>query len=161
MPLYLNRQSRVCTVSRPYYIAEQSARKHDIPISSIPCLAYKKRKETVENQIKEHNQAKLNTTKENTANKSKCPFSEQKSTSLPENTNQTETSNDPKSNKKVVVSIQTNEEKSKENLLGKLVLNWRNLFIFNLKRNLKAPDKVHDYCKKLFEFDVIKVKKFK
>ena len=123
MPLYLNRQSRVCTVSRPYYIAEQSARKHDIPISSIPCLAYKKRKETVENQIKEHNQAKLNTTKENTANKSKCPFSEQKSTSLPENTNQTETSNDPKSNKKVVVSIQTNEEKSKENLLGKLVLN--------------------------------------
>jgi len=118
MPLYLNRQSRVCTVSRPYYIAEQSARKHDIPISSIPCLAYKKRKETVENQIKEHNQAKLNT-----ANKSKCPFSEQKSSSLPENTNQTETSNDPKSNKKVVVSIQTNEEKSKENLLGKLVLN--------------------------------------
>lgn len=121
MPLYLNRQSRVCTVSRPYYIAEQSARKHDIPISSIPCLAYKKRKETVENQIKEHNQAKLNTAKENTANKSKCPFSEQKSSSLPENTNQTETSNDPKSNKKVVVSIQTNEEKSKENLLGKLV----------------------------------------
>jgi len=122
MPLYLNRQSRVCTVSRPYYIAEQSARKHNIPISSIPCLAYKKRKETVENQIKEHNQAKLNTIIEHAANKSKCPFSEEKSTDQQDN-NQPEASNDSKLNKKVVVSIQTNEEKSKENLLGKSNLN--------------------------------------
>lgn len=55
----------------------------------------------------------------------KCPFSHNK--------------NEIKQN--VVVSIQTNEDKAKENLL--------------------APNKVNEYCRNLFEFDVIKVKKFK
>ena len=129
MPLYLNRQTRVCTVSRPYYIAEQSARKHDIPISSIPCMAYKRRKEIVEKQIKEHNQAKLNASP---SVPNKCPFSSKKVSENPaeigndaiketdasaSNENKS-TSNDNKPNKKVTVTIQTNEEKIKENLLG-------------------------------------------
>ncbi len=50
MPLYLNRVQRVCTLSRPYYINELSARKHEIPISAIPCLAYKRRKEQVDSR---------------------------------------------------------------------------------------------------------------
>lgn len=113
MPLYLNRQTRVCTVSRPYYIAESSARKHEIPISSIPCMAYQRRKETVEKQIKEHNQSKLN------AAQTKCPFAATNQAEQTIESNPTE-AKDLKG-KKVTVSIQTNEEKSKENLLCKLI----------------------------------------
>jgi len=124
MPLYLNRQARVCTISRPYFIAEQIARKHDIPISSIPCMAYKRRKEIVEKQIKEHNQAKLHGSQ---SVPNKCPFSGKK---MPENPAESvndankepddSLSNANKPNKKVTVTIQTNEEKLKENLLGSI-----------------------------------------
>lgn len=111
-------------------------------MSSIPCLAYRRRKEAVEKQMKEHTQAKLQAT-------GKCPFtgaSTPETTTTPDaNTNQTtstEASKDFKANnKKVVVSIQTNEEKLKETIL--------------------TPEQINEYCRKLFEFDVIKVKKFK
>ena len=131
-------------------------------MSSIPCLAYRRRKETVEKQIKEHNQNK-------TQANGKCPFSGAAKTSgstpstpvksaaggaaetmtapIVDNTLQSpstsnnENGKDLKLNKKVVVSIQTNEEKLKETIL--------------------TPEQIHEYCKRLFEFDIIKVKKFK
>ncbi|XP_043191933.1 microprocessor complex subunit DGCR8-like isoform X2 [Amphibalanus amphitrite] len=40
MPIYLHRQSRVVTLSRPYFLGPGSARKHDIPLYSVPCLQY-------------------------------------------------------------------------------------------------------------------------
>lgn len=145
MPLYLDRKSRVCTLSRPYYINEASARKHDIPISSIPCMAYKRRKEIVENQIKEHNQAKIQAQSKGAA---KCPVTNNGAVkNTTETNNNSENNNDKgaksskQDNKKIVVSIQTNEEKSKENIM--------------------TPEQIHEYCKLLFEFDVVKVKKFK
>lgn len=42
MPVYLHKQSRVCTLSKPYYLGQGSARKHEIPCSAIPCLQYKR-----------------------------------------------------------------------------------------------------------------------
>ena len=42
MPLYLHRHSRVCTLAQPYFLGSGSARKHDIPISAIPCLKYRR-----------------------------------------------------------------------------------------------------------------------
>merc|ERR1719192_1031272 len=41
MPLYLHRETRVVTASKPYDIGNGSVRKHNIPISAIPCYAYK------------------------------------------------------------------------------------------------------------------------
>jgi microprocessor complex subunit DGCR8 len=41
MPLYLHRVSRVCSASKPYFLGSGSVRKHDIPISAIPCLQYR------------------------------------------------------------------------------------------------------------------------
>ncbi|XP_017785078.1 PREDICTED: microprocessor complex subunit DGCR8 [Nicrophorus vespilloides] len=41
MHLYLHKQSRVCTLSKPYFLGPGSARKHDVPLSGIPCLSYK------------------------------------------------------------------------------------------------------------------------
>jgi hypothetical protein len=66
-----------------------------------------------------------------------------------------------KLNSKVTVSIQSNEEKAKENVLSSLAL----ILNPNLSKNsfffFQVPEKIHEYCKRLFEFDVIKVKKFK
>ena len=42
MPLYLHKASRVCSLSKPYFLGPGSVRKHDIPVSAIPCLQYRK-----------------------------------------------------------------------------------------------------------------------
>uniref|UniRef100_T1J2M6 DRBM domain-containing protein n=1 Tax=Strigamia maritima TaxID=126957 RepID=T1J2M6_STRMM len=42
MPVYLHKQTRVCTLSKPYFLGPGSARKHEIPITAIPCLHYKR-----------------------------------------------------------------------------------------------------------------------
>ncbi|GIY04464.1 microprocessor complex subunit DGCR8 [Caerostris extrusa] len=42
MPIYLHKQSRVCSVSKPYFLGPGSTRKHEIPVSAIPCLHYLK-----------------------------------------------------------------------------------------------------------------------
>ncbi|XP_075072916.1 microprocessor complex subunit DGCR8 isoform X2 [Mixophyes fleayi] len=52
IPVYLHRETRVVTWSRPYFLGTGSIRKHDPPISSIPCLHYKKMKD---NEVKEQN----------------------------------------------------------------------------------------------------------
>ncbi|XP_037051597.1 microprocessor complex subunit DGCR8 [Bradysia coprophila] len=54
IPLYLHTQARVCTVSRPYFLGPGSVRKHQIPITAIPCLSYKKALEK-EEQLAENN----------------------------------------------------------------------------------------------------------
>jgi len=50
MPLYLHKQSRVCTMSKPYYLGSGSVRKHELPISSIPCLQYRRELEKEKQQ---------------------------------------------------------------------------------------------------------------
>ncbi|KAM9392201.1 microprocessor complex subunit DGCR8 isoform 2-T2 [Pholidichthys leucotaenia] len=45
IPVYLHRETRVVTWSRPYFLGTGSIRKHDPPTSSIPCLHYKKMKQ--------------------------------------------------------------------------------------------------------------------
>ncbi|XP_076255723.1 microprocessor complex subunit partner of drosha [Rhynchophorus ferrugineus] len=42
MPIYLHKTSRVCTLSRPYFLGPGSARKHLIPVNAIPCLSYRR-----------------------------------------------------------------------------------------------------------------------
>ncbi|XP_058788955.1 microprocessor complex subunit DGCR8-like [Phymastichus coffea] len=52
MPLYLHRQSRVCTLSRPYFLGPGSVRKHEVPVSAIPCLQYRRAMKTDEEEKK-------------------------------------------------------------------------------------------------------------
>lgn len=42
MPVYLHKISRVCTLAKPYFLGSGSSRRHEIPISAIPCLAYRR-----------------------------------------------------------------------------------------------------------------------
>lgn len=51
IPVYLHRETRVVTWSRPYFLGTGSIRKHDPPTSSIPCLHYKKMKEQEEREL--------------------------------------------------------------------------------------------------------------
>ncbi|XP_026887035.2 LOW QUALITY PROTEIN: microprocessor complex subunit DGCR8 [Electrophorus electricus] len=51
IPVYLHRETRVVTWSRPYFLGTGSIRKHDPPTSSIPCLHYKRMKEQEEREL--------------------------------------------------------------------------------------------------------------
>ncbi|KAM9331368.1 microprocessor complex subunit DGCR8 [Gastrophryne carolinensis] len=50
IPVYLHRETRVVTWSRPYFLGTGSIRRHDPPVSSIPCLHYKKMKDNEEKE---------------------------------------------------------------------------------------------------------------
>ncbi|OWR47814.1 putative double-stranded binding protein [Danaus plexippus plexippus] len=50
MPIYMHRSTRVCTLSKPYFIGKENTRRHDIPISAIPCLLYRRALEEEEKQ---------------------------------------------------------------------------------------------------------------
>ncbi|CAH0549289.1 unnamed protein product [Brassicogethes aeneus] len=76
MPLYLHKQSRCCTLSKPYFLGPGSVRKHEIPLSAIPCLNYRKALEkekepTLEpkldpnNSLKDIPNARIETVQEN------------------------------------------------------------------------------------------------
>ena len=169
-------------------------------MSAVPCLAYRRRKEAVERQIKEHQQAKYaakcpfaskaaaatatavakdsTQTSADTATSAATamatvPVSEAPSTSSTEEKQQQQQQSQQAvskaAGKKVVVSIQTNEEKMQENMLSmrandhETILNSNHLirFVFFTQQQNTAPDQLNQYCRRLFEFDVIKVKKFK
>ena len=56
MPLYLHKHSRVCTLSKPYFLGPGSVRKHEVPVSAVPCLQYKRAlQEEQEEKEKEKN----------------------------------------------------------------------------------------------------------
>ena len=110
-------------------------------MSAIPCLAYRRRKEAVEKQIKEHQHSKMQSSKEGGKSgeaKPTCPFAPKQNNQTNEEPNKAHTGNEEKktafempslkSNQKVVVSIQTTEEKAKENMI-------RNLYFITLKPN--------------------------
>ncbi|KFM62111.1 Microprocessor complex subunit DGCR8, partial [Stegodyphus mimosarum] len=63
MPIYLHKQTRVCSVSKPYFLGPGSTRKHEIPVSAIPCLHYLKELE------KEKQQTEVPDNSENTEDK--------------------------------------------------------------------------------------------
>ncbi|XP_077291316.1 microprocessor complex subunit partner of drosha isoform X2 [Arctopsyche grandis] len=65
MPLYLHKPSRVCTLSKPYFLGPGSVRKHEVPISAIPCLNYRRALEDEKSQI---NNIKMNIVKMNVDN---------------------------------------------------------------------------------------------
>ncbi|XP_061907622.1 microprocessor complex subunit DGCR8 isoform X1 [Entelurus aequoreus] len=51
IPVYLHRETRVVTWSRPYFLGTGSIRKHHPPTSSIPCLHYKNMKDREEKEL--------------------------------------------------------------------------------------------------------------
>eukprot|EP00096_Caligus_rogercresseyi_P005168 TRINITY_DN2014_c0_g1_i1.p1 TRINITY_DN2014_c0_g1~~TRINITY_DN2014_c0_g1_i1.p1 ORF type:complete len:582 (-),score=188.70 TRINITY_DN2014_c0_g1_i1:985-2484(-) len=59
MPIYLHRPSRVVSLSKPYFLGKGSVKHHAIPVSSIPCLSYKRGLEE-EAETKKRLEAEMN-----------------------------------------------------------------------------------------------------
>lgn len=152
MPLYLHRQSRVCSLSRPYFLGPGSVRKHEIPISSIPCLSYRKavdrEKELMEQQrlLNEKQEValalaaaveKINA-ESNEENRKK---SNGLSALLNLNKNDTPAANQIMPIPTCIAKVETVSE--------------------NLKAHSLNPQQFTEYCKKLFRFKTIRVMRFK
>ncbi|CAK1541387.1 unnamed protein product [Leptosia nina] len=52
IPVYMHRPTRVVTLAKPYCLGKSNIQRHDIPISAIPCLAYRRGLEEEEKQKK-------------------------------------------------------------------------------------------------------------
>ena len=76
-PIYFHRQTRVVTLSRPYFLGSVSVRHHLIPVAAIPCL-YMKRLQEEQDETE---------TSSPTNDESKCPFkrTQQENSSSPPN----------------------------------------------------------------------------
>lgn len=147
MPLYLHRHSRVCSLSRPYFLGPGSVRKHEIPISSIPCLNYQKalekEKELIEQQRlmkeqQEREEAERMETEEQTTT---CNLTNGLSAML--NLSKPVAPSSTKSHLPLIpnAKVETVAE--------------------NIKAHSLTPVQFTEYCKKRFNFKTIRVMRFK
>lgn len=146
MPIYLHRHSRVCSLSRPYFLGPGSVRKHEIPISSIPCLNYQKALEMEKELIEQQRQMK-----------------EQQDRDEAENSKLEE---EPTSNLTNGLSVMLNLSKPVPPSSNKAQLPLiPNAKVETVAENLKAqslnPQQFTEYCKKRFNFKTIRVMRFK
>ncbi|RWS16937.1 uncharacterized protein B4U79_05766 [Dinothrombium tinctorium] len=130
MPVYLHKQSRVCTMSKPYYLGPGSARKHEIPISAIPCLEY--RRELEKERLQENNKRK----REEEIVKDEIKIER---TNTAEDVSQNTVNGQESS--KIIAKVESVQDNKKE-------------------KSLNYMD-VRNYCKQLFEFQEITIRKFK
>jgi microprocessor complex subunit DGCR8 len=146
MPLYLHRHSRVCSLSRPYFLGPGSVRKHEIPISSIPCLNYtralEKEREMMEQQkiLKEEQEKAAAELLEIEADEN-SKISSGLSAML--NLKKTNTPTFSKAHLPLIpnAKVETVSE--------------------NLKAHSLTPAEFTDFCKKRFNFKTIRVMRFK
>ncbi|CAG9805961.1 unnamed protein product [Chironomus riparius] len=148
MPLYLHRQSRVCSLSRPYFLGPGSVRKHQIPISSIPCLSYRKATEREKEMIAQ--QRLLKEQQDKDAAEAALNAIDEPTEELPNglsallNLNKNETQPTAKPIMPIPSCIAKVETVSE-----------------NLKDHSLTPSQFTEYCKKLFNFKTIRVMRFK
>eukprot|EP00106_Octopus_bimaculoides_P012648 XP_014780090.1 PREDICTED: microprocessor complex subunit DGCR8-like [Octopus bimaculoides] len=156
MPVYLHKESRVCTLSKPYFLGPGSARKHDIPVSAIPCLHYSREleKECQRGTLKdlepltitEELECTDNQNSEQAENNDESEFPAISENDTDQLNSNLECNTCPMvdvdgSSKTPAVKIECAEERKKENSLD--------------------PLELRKYCEKRFEFKKITVKKFK
>lgn len=145
MPLYLHRHSRVCSLSRPYFLGPGSVRKHEIPISSIPCLNYQKALEKERELIEQQRKEQI----EREAAQLQMEVSAQENQHLSSG-----------------LSAMLNLNKSNAPAMTKALLPpIPNAKVETVSENLKAhslsPPEFTEYCKKRFHFKTIRVMRFK
>ncbi|XP_074601554.1 microprocessor complex subunit partner of drosha isoform X2 [Brevipalpus obovatus] len=116
MPVYLHKQTRVCAMAKPYHLGPGSARKHKIPVSAIPCLAYKRELEKEQDNVK-------------------------KSTEEPKENLTDGRDIIPNIGSSQLAKVESVQEATREKSLDHL--------------------SIREYCKKVFEFEDITIRKFK
>lgn len=162
----MHKTSRVCSVSRPYFLGPGSLRKHQIPVSAIPCLNYrralldeKKLKEAVlQNEASDAGAE----TKNDSDQPTQCPYLNGKKegeVATDENSSATTTETSNKANDSSQIDDKAPPAK-KPRTLGA----FSNAKIETVKENLKEQSltvpQIIDYCKTLFIFKNIRVMRF-
>ncbi|KAK7870684.1 hypothetical protein R5R35_009849 [Gryllus longicercus] len=153
MPIYLHKQSRVCTLSKPYFLGPGSARKHEVPLSAIPCLQYRRALDTKSNQP------------------IGCPMQAQQQTLSTASTGEIdevavagENLQAPSSNNLVNGTLQELIQSSTPTI-PVLDAALPNASIETIQENKATQSlnhlQVREYCQKLFHFKTIKVLRFK
>ncbi|XP_050069019.1 microprocessor complex subunit DGCR8 [Anopheles maculipalpis] len=165
MPLYLHKVSRVCTASRPYFLGPGSVRKHEIPLSAIPCLNYRKALEKEEALKKEL--AEASAAQASTANGTENGEATNDSSNEGETTKEVAETpperqlHNAQLSKMIAGATTTAEAQANAKLLPLKVSAKIETVTENLKAQSLTPDAVMDYCKKLFRFKTIRVLRFK
>lgn len=148
MPLYLHRHSRVCSLSRPYFLGPGSVRKHEMPISAIPCLNYQRALEKEKEQMIE--QQRL--LKEQQVKEEANLVAEE----------QQNISNDVSNGLSTMLNL--NKANTPTSTKAHLPM-MPNAKVETVAENLKAhsltPAQFTEYCKKRFNFKTIRVMRFK
>ena len=179
IPLYLHRETRVVTASKPYDLGNGSVRKHNIPISAIPCYAYKyygdtetapRKKEATSGSTVEPSSAP--------APPSSCPYSSTTSfreNASPDSTTDTKLSTEqsqlPGAAISSSMSISPTPSSSQSADIHSVPENSNSNSLFpkaqietieeSLKKSELSPQEVTKYCKKIFVFKELEVAKFK
>ena len=152
MPVFLHKQTRVVTLSKPYVIGPHSVKSHHIPLGSIPCLNYRKAKEEEESlrsKMESHGEEidadVIN--KENCTNEDNIDKNVENKTAKKESTGCPMNSKESNKNSKPTVSAKF--PMAKISSLGE-----------TKKAKSLSPDEFKNYCSNLFEFREVKMKSF-
>ncbi|CAD5120347.1 DgyrCDS8921 [Dimorphilus gyrociliatus] len=134
MNVYLHRESRVCTMSMPYHIGKESARRHNVPLAAIPCFAYKRGLEKRDQPNAEDS----------------CPVAKK---SKMEEKNQDECQGE-------LVKTEDKNQEDVTETAGSVDVTVRVHSADEYNKTL-THDELLEYCEKVFEFERIKTRRFK
>ena len=178
IPLYLHRESRVVTVSKPYDLGNGSVRKHNIPISAIPCYAYKYYGDNKQKSPESKDTDPSPPPPPSSAPPPSCPYSS--SSSFRENASPDSTTDnrvsaiDPPQPSSDLSSTAASPPPSTSSLQSSASVtvpatndanNFPKAEISTIEESMKqselTPADVTNYCKKIFVFKELEVAKFK
>lgn len=152
MPLFLHTASRVCTASRPYFLGPGSVRKHEIPLSAIPCLNYRKALEK-EDELRREIEAN--------AAAAEAEALARSSSAAGDSTLQERQMHNPQLSKMIASATTQAEAQANAKMLPLKVTAKIETVDENLKAQSLTADAFQQYCKKLFRFKTIRVMRFK
>ncbi|KXJ82463.1 hypothetical protein RP20_CCG013537 [Aedes albopictus] len=152
MPLFLHTASRVCTASRPYFLGPGSVRKHEIPLSAIPCLNYRKALEK-EDELRKEIEANAAAAEEAQNNAQSNDKENQDSAE--------KQMHNPMLSKMIASTTTLAEAQANAKMLPLKVTARIETVNENLKAQSLRADVFQEYCKKLFKFKTIRVMRFK
>jgi len=159
IPLYLHRDTRVVTASRPYDLGNGSVRKHNLPVSAIPCFSYRY-SSAVPSTLSSTSASNLSPPLPSStlhgasstlnSNPAVCPYSARENVS-PDSTTDAANSEKEKS---------SNADASSE---GSNVFPRAQIETIEetMKKCELTPEEITNYCKKIFVFKELEVAKFK
>ena len=160
IPLYLHRDTRVVTASRPYDLGNGSVRKHNLPVSAIPCFSYRYSSAAPSTLSSTSASSNLSPPLPSStihgasstlnSNPAVCPYSAR------ENVSPDSTTDAANSEKEKTLNADASSEGS--NVFPRAQIET---IEETMKKCELTPEEITNYCKKIFVFKELEVAKFK